>query len=68
MSFKTARERSGLAQRDLATALGIDQSTVSLWETGKTRPRAKLLPELAHLLNCTVDELLSDEIQDTPKP
>lgn len=61
MSFKTARERSGLTQRDLAAALGIDQSTVSLWEVGKTRPRAKLLPKLAALLNCTVDELLAHE-------
>lgn len=66
MAFKTARERSGLTQRDLANALGIDQSTVCLWETGKTQPRAKLLPKLASLLNCTVDELLSDSTQPRP--
>lgn len=65
MSFKTARERSGLTQRDLAAALGIDQSTVSLWEVGKTRPRAKLLPKLAVLLDCTVDELLAGDVPPT---
>lgn len=64
MSFKSARERSGMTQRDLATALGVDQSTVSLWEIGKTRPRAKLLPELARILRCSIDELLAS---DPPK-
>lgn len=61
MSFKGARERSGLTQRDLATELGIDQSTVSLWEVGKTQPRAKLLPHLASILGCTIDELLAPD-------
>lgn len=61
MSFKSARERKGITQRDLAVELAIDQSTVSLWESGKTHPRAKLLPKLAQLLGCTVDELLENE-------
>lgn len=61
MSFKSARERSGLTQSNLATELGIDQSTVSLWEVGKTQPRAKLLPRLASILGCTVDELLAPD-------
>ena len=61
LSFKSAREKSGLTQRDLATELGIDQSTVSLWEVGKTQPRAKLLPRLASILGCTVDELLASD-------
>lgn len=61
LSFKSAREKSGLTQRDLATELGIDQSTVSLWEVGKTQPRAKLLPRLAIILGCTVDELLAPD-------
>ena len=43
LSFKSAREKSGLTQRDLAVEIGVDQSTVSLWEIGKTQPRAKLL-------------------------
>ena len=61
LSFKSAREKSGLTQRDLATELGVDQSTVSLWEIGKTQPRAKLLPRLAGILGCTVDELLAPD-------
>ena len=59
MSIKSAREKSGMTQQDLAMKLEIDQSTVSLWEVGKTQPRAKLLPRLANILGCSIDELLS---------
>ena len=65
LTFKKAREKSGLTQQELATALGVDQSTVCLWETGKTQPRAKLLPQVADILGCTVDELLSADDQTT---
>lgn len=61
MSFKKARENCGLTQQDLATILAVDQSTVCLWETGKTQPRAKILPKIANILNCSVDDLLSPD-------
>lgn len=66
LSFKKVRERSGLSQNQIATALNIDQSTVSLWESGKTHPRAKLLPTLAKMLDCTIDDLLSGEDESPP--
>ena len=65
MSFKAARERSGMTQKNVAAVLEVDQSAVSRWEVGKTQPRAKLLPKLALLFGCTVDELLAD---DQPVP
>ena len=57
--FKRARERNGMTQQQLANALGLDQSTVCLWETGKTLPRGKMLARVASICNCTVDELLT---------
>lgn len=57
--FKRARERSGMTQQQLADVLGVDQSTVCLWETGKTFPRGKMLTRVASICNCTVDELLT---------
>lgn len=63
MSVKSAREKRGMTQQEIAVALDVDQSTVSLWECGKTNPRAKLLPKLAQILGCTVDELL---LEDSP--
>lgn len=64
MNYKKLREKSGLTQKELADELGVDQSAVCLWETGKTQPRAKLLPKIAKILRCTVDELVSDTSQD----
>lgn len=60
MGFLSAREKVGLTQREVAEKLGIDQSAVSLWETGKTSPRAAILVKLAELYCCSVDDLLHD--------
>ena len=68
MSVKSARERCGMTQQNLAVTIGVDQSTVSLWEVGKTQPRARLLPKLAKILGCTVDELLTPDNPDGPAP
>lgn len=61
MPIKEKREQKGLTQQQIAQALHIDQSTVCLWESGKTKPRAKLLPSLARLLGCTIDDLLCED-------
>lgn len=60
MSFLSAREKAGMTQKEVAKTVGVDQSAVSFWETGKTAPRAAILPILAKLYGCTVDELLKD--------
>ena len=61
MSFAAARTKTGLSQREVAKKLGITDAAVCLWETGKTMPRATLLPKLAALYGCTVDELLRED-------
>ena len=61
MTFKEARERKGLSQKQLAEKMDLDQSTVSLWETGRTKPRGGILLSLAKILDCTVDELLKPQ-------
>jgi len=54
---REARLATGLSQSDLAGRLGVTQSTVALWETGKTAPRRSLMPKLAAVLKVTVMEL-----------
>ena len=60
MSFLGARMSAGLSRVEVAKRIGVSDAAVSMWETGKTRPRASLLLTLANLYHCTVDELLSD--------
>lgn len=55
------RLKLGMTQADLAGALGVDPSTVAKWESEKAYPRADLLPKIAGLLGCTIDELYADE-------
>jgi putative transcriptional regulator len=38
IDVKSLRSRLGLTQSQLAAELGVDQGTVSNWETGKTEP------------------------------
>lgn len=57
LEIKRLRERLGLSQRDLATNLGVDVSTVTKWETGNAAPRVALLPPLAKVLQCSIDDL-----------
>lgn len=51
------RKRSGMTQADVAEALGIERATVGMWETGTSWPSARVLPDLAGLLCCSIDEL-----------
>lgn len=59
MSFLTARENANMTQAEVAKHMGVTDAAVSMWETGKTAPRAALLPKIAALYGCTIDALLS---------
>lgn len=54
------RKAALLSQEEMAGKLGVNRSTVAKWETGKSMPRAELLPKIAKILGCTVDDLLND--------
>ena len=61
MSFSVAREKAGLSQTEVAKALGVNQASVSYWESGKTQPRSAQLLKIAKLYGVTVDELLRED-------
>jgi transcriptional regulator with XRE-family HTH domain len=56
--IRQARENAGLTQKQLAEALGLDQSAVSNWETGKSEPVINNLRRLADILGCNPADLL----------
>lgn len=59
LNIRIYREAAGLRQSDLAKKLDVDQTAVSNWELGKSKPLRKYHKKLAKLLGCTVDELLA---------
>lgn len=50
-----------MSQQVLADALEVERSTVAKWETGKSSPTADKLPQLAKILNCTIDDLFKSD-------
>lgn len=55
---KLMRERAGLTQKELATALGITQQSVYYYESGDRDIKASVLIDMSKILKCTVSELL----------
>ena len=47
------------SQRAVAEALGVQESSVSKWERGISKPRADKMPIIAKLYGCTIEELLT---------
>lgn len=60
------RKRAGMTQADVAEALGIERATVGMWETGTSWPSARVLPDLAGLLCCSIDELYTAPEAEEP--
>ena len=56
--IRDLREDMDLRQIDVAEATGIDQKTLSNYETGKTQPDAKGLIALADFFHVSIDYLL----------
>ena len=53
------RKEVGLTQAKLGERLGVSAQSVSNWERGETLPEVSLLPDLAVMLHCSVDAILT---------
>lgn len=56
-----------MKQQELADTLKVSRSTVAMWETGKSVPRASVLLRMTDILHCTVDELLRGPDETVPE-
>ena len=61
MIIRERRIKADMTQEQLAAALKINRATVTMWETGKSSPRAEMLPAIARLLECKIDDLYGKE-------
>lgn len=61
MTIKAHRLAVNKSQRQLGEEVGVEQNTVSQWESGTRKPPSDKLPALARALDCTIDELFADE-------
>jgi len=59
MDMKQLRERAGLRTVDVASRIGVGESSVRNWEKGRTIPKLRIdqTGALLRLYGCTFDEL-----------
>lgn len=63
------RQRAALTQQQLADVLHVHRASIIAWETGQSWPSAAILPKLADVLLCSIDELYTyhtAEEEETP--
>lgn len=59
MTLAGLRVAAGLTQADVARALDVSQCSVSLWESGGTKPKLSKIPFLAKLYGVSEQTILS---------
>lgn len=58
-NLKKARKNKGFTQKDLAEIIGVKRSTIAGYESKNQEPSYKRLKNIASVLNCSIDSLLS---------
>lgn len=53
------RTSKGITQNELGERIGVTFQSVSKWERGETLPDVSVLPDLANVLETTIDNILS---------
>lgn len=61
MNIARLRVNRGLTQTELAEKLGRVQTAISKWECGEATPPSTLLPKIAEILDCTIEDLYKEE-------
>lgn len=59
MGFKKAREAAGISMQEAAAQIGVSFQAISLWENGKTMPKASKLLKIAEVYGCSVNDLIA---------
>lgn len=54
------RKESNMTQEDLAKQLHVSPQAISKWENGHSLPETALLPQLARILDVSIDDLFRD--------
>ena len=58
MTIKHLRQLKNLTQATMAKKLCCKQTSISKYEKGLAMPKIEQLPELAKILNCSIEEIV----------
>ena len=57
-TIRELRKEKKMSQSDLGKFIGVSQTTVTAWETGRAEPSSTFISKLADLFNVSTDYLL----------
>ena len=60
-NIQAMRRKNGWSQAVLAEHLGVTPQAVSKWEQSKTAPDLSLLPKIASVFACRIDDLFESQ-------
>lgn len=63
--LRYCRTNCGLSQQQVATALGINRTTYTYYESGRSQPPLKTLLRLSNIFRVDISALLPQEDNDT---
>ena len=67
-NMRKLRKACGLTMKELGRSVGVAESTISLYETGKHEPDIQTMLRIAAALGVSVDELIGDAAQVPQNP
>ncbi len=59
------RKQNNLSQESLAEKLGMSRQAISKWESGSSYPDMSTMINICKVLNCTLEDLLDDDVIGT---
>lgn len=66
--IRALRKAQGLTMKQLGSAIGVAESTISQYETGKRQPDNETLLQLGEFFGVTVGYILGAEEEKAPTP
>ena len=57
-NLRYSLEYANMTQRDLADAIGVDESTISRYLRQRLMPTIKTIINMAYVLDCNIDDLV----------
>lgn len=55
--LRELRKAVGLTQGQAAAQIGVNQSSIAMWETGRNAPRMHRFRKIAEVYRCSIEEL-----------
>lgn len=66
--LRTARKTKGLTMKELGEKVGVSESAISQYETGKREADFETLLKIGEVLDCSIDYLLRGKQEKIPTP